>query len=73
MNSIDDRVRFCLLHRARTSSGTHLASYPMGTGVISLEVKRAGREANRSPVSSAEVKNGETIPQLPNMSSWHSA
>jgi hypothetical protein len=33
----------------------------------------AGRVADHSPPSSAEVKNGGAIPPLPHMSSWHSA
>jgi hypothetical protein len=32
------------------------ASYPMGTGALSLEVKRPGRAADHSPPSSAEVE-----------------
>jgi hypothetical protein len=32
-----------------------------------------GREADLSPPSSAEIKNGGAIPALPHMSSWHSA
>jgi hypothetical protein len=35
----------------------HPASYPMGTGALSLGVKRQGREADHLPPSSAEVKN----------------
>jgi hypothetical protein len=35
----------------------HPASYPMGTKVSFLGVKRPGREADQSPPSSAEVKN----------------
>jgi hypothetical protein len=34
------------------------------------EVKRPEREADRSPSSSAEVKNGGAIPPLPHTSSW---
>jgi hypothetical protein len=34
--------------------------------------KVARREADHSPQSSAEVKNGGAIPPLPHMSSWHS-
>jgi hypothetical protein len=34
---------------------------------LSSGVKRSGREANRSPPSSAEVKNGGAIPPLPPM------
>jgi hypothetical protein len=36
-------------------------------------VKLQGREADHSPPSSAEVKNGGAIPSLPHMSAWHSA
>jgi hypothetical protein len=36
-------------------------------------VKRLGSEADYSPRSSAEVKNGGTLPPLPHVSSWHSA
>jgi hypothetical protein len=47
-----------LHHRnIQTGSGTHPAPYPMGTRVLSLRVKRPGREADHSPPSSAEVKN----------------
>jgi hypothetical protein len=49
------------------------ASYPMGTGAVSLRIKRSGREADRSPPSSAEVKNGRGIPQLLHTSSWRGA
>jgi hypothetical protein len=42
-------------------------------GALSPGVKRQGREADRSPPSSAEVKKGGATPPLPNMSSWHSA
>jgi hypothetical protein len=37
------------------------------------EGKRKGREADHSPPSSAEVKNGGAIPPLPHMSSWRRA
>jgi hypothetical protein len=42
-------------------------------GEISSGVKRQGHEANHSPRSTAEVKNGGAIPPLPHISSWHSA
>jgi hypothetical protein len=42
-------------------------------GAISPGVTRSGREADHSPPSSAEVKNGGAIPRLPQMSSWHIA
>jgi len=40
------------------NSGAHLASYPMVPGALYLGVKRPGREADHSPPSSAEVKEG---------------
>jgi hypothetical protein len=40
-------------------------------GTLSPGIKQPGREADHSPASSAEVKNGEAIPALPHMSSWH--
>jgi hypothetical protein len=42
-------------------------------GAISPEVKRPGREADHSPPSSAEFKNGRGILLFPNMFSWGSA
>jgi hypothetical protein len=48
---------FCLHHRVQNGSGAHSASYPMGTGGLSLGVKRPGREADHSPSSSAKAKN----------------
>jgi hypothetical protein len=45
----------------------------MVAGGNSLGVKRPGREADHSPPSSTEVKNGGAIPPLPHISSWCSA
>jgi hypothetical protein len=42
-------------------------------GAVSPEVKRQGREAEHSPPSSVEVKNGGAIPRLPHISSWSHA
>jgi hypothetical protein len=39
---------------------------------ISPEVKRQGREADHSPLSSVEIKKGGAIPPLPHICSWHS-
>jgi hypothetical protein len=47
---------FSLHHRVQNDSGAHPASYPMGTGALSLGVKWPGRESDNSPPSSAEVK-----------------
>jgi hypothetical protein len=48
---------FSLLHRIQSDSGTHPASYPVGTGGSLPGVKQLGREAGNSHPSSAEVKN----------------
>jgi hypothetical protein len=63
---------FSLLHSVHTGSRAHPASYPMGTGALSLEIKLAGREADHSSPYSVEVKNGGAMPLLPHMSSWNS-
>jgi hypothetical protein len=47
---------FSLLHVVQTGSGVHSDSYPMGTGGSFPGVKRSGREADHSPLTSAEVK-----------------
>jgi hypothetical protein len=47
---------FLFLYVVQTGSGAHPASYPMGTGAVSPGVKRPGREADHSPLISAEVK-----------------
>jgi hypothetical protein len=74
------RVRFpaekrkcSLLHGVQTGSGVHPASYPMGTGALSQEIKRPRREADHSPPSTAAVNNRGTIPPLHHTSSWHIA
>jgi hypothetical protein len=36
-------------------------------------LKWPGREADHSPLSNAELKNGGAILSLPHMSSWHTA
>jgi hypothetical protein len=43
------------------------------SGAVSSGVKRQGREAEHSPSSSAEAKNGGAIPSLPHTSSWRGA
>jgi hypothetical protein len=42
-------------------------------GALSPGVKRPGREANHSPPSSVDVKNGGAIPPPSDMSSWRGA
>jgi hypothetical protein len=70
------RVRFPVgtrhipvFHEVKTGYEAHPASHPMETGGFSLGVKRPGHEADHSPPSSAEVKNGGAIPPLPQTSS----
>jgi hypothetical protein len=40
-------------------------------GAVFLGVEQPGHEADHSPLSSAEVKNGGAIHPLPHMSSWY--
>jgi len=47
---------FPLHYRVQLGSRAHLTSYAMGTGALSLRVKRPGRVADHSPLSNAEVK-----------------
>jgi hypothetical protein len=56
---------FSPLHSIQTNSGAHPASCSIGTGGISPGVKQLGHEADYSPPSSAEVKNGGAIPPFP--------
>jgi hypothetical protein len=60
---------FPLLHSVQTDFGTHPPSCTMGTGTLSLEVKRSERDAEYSSPSSAEAKNGGAIPPLHHRSS----
>jgi hypothetical protein len=48
-----------------TASRPTGASSPMGTGSYFSWVKRPGREADPSPIYSAEVKKGGATPPLP--------
>jgi hypothetical protein len=56
---------FSLHHRVQIGSGAQPVSYPMGTGALSLGLKRPGREADHSPTSSAEIKNAWSYTALP--------
>jgi hypothetical protein len=64
---------FSLFHNAQTGSGAHPASCIMGTGGCFPEVKRQRREADHSPPTTAEVKNGGAVPLQCNASSWRGA
>jgi len=59
---------FPLHHRVQKDSGTHPASYRMGTRGSFLEVKRLQCEADHSPPSSAEL-----YLHSPNAPSWRGA
>jgi hypothetical protein len=48
---------FSLHRHVKTGSGAHPSSFQMGTGALSLGVKRPGGEADHSLPSSAKVKN----------------
>jgi hypothetical protein len=62
---------FSLHHRVQNGSGTHSASYPMGTRGSFPASKAAGVEADHSPPSSAEVKECvELYLHFPNTPSW---
>jgi len=62
---------FSLHHRVQTG---HSASYSMGNMGSVLGVERPGREADHSPPTSAEVKEGvELYIHSPNTPSWHGA
>jgi hypothetical protein len=59
-NPISLRARFFLSPRHPDRFWGHPALCPMGIGGgggLSVRVKRPGREADRSPLASAEVKN----------------
>jgi hypothetical protein len=47
---------FSLHHRIQNGSGAHPPSYPLGTSDSFPGGKAAGREADHSPPSSADVK-----------------
>jgi hypothetical protein len=59
---------FSLVHSVQTQHPTQWLS-----GTLSPGVKRPRSKADYSPPTSAWVKNGGAIPQLPHTSSWHSA
>jgi hypothetical protein len=54
---------FSVLHSIQINSP--LASYPGGTGTLSLGVNLQGRKADTLPPSSAEVSSCWTVPPLP--------
>jgi hypothetical protein len=65
---IAGRAGFFLRRNVPIDSGAHTVSYTMGTGVVSSEAKRLGRETNHSPPSSAEIKNAWSYTSTPRTS-----
>lgn len=45
----------------------------IGPGTLCQQIKRPDRDSDHSPLSSAGVRNGEAILQLPHGSSWRDA
>jgi hypothetical protein len=65
--------KFSLLHCVQSVSGAHPASYPVATEGDFSGIKRPWREADPSPTSSVEVKNGGAVPTLLPISSCYGA
>jgi hypothetical protein len=67
--SISGRMkRFTALHNVETASGDTKPPIQWVPGASSLGVRRQGHDADHSPPSSAELKNGGPIPPLRYMS-----
>jgi hypothetical protein len=56
---------FFLLHSVQTCSGAYPDTSPVGTGGCFTGLEWPVREADLSPPSSTEIKNGGAIPPLP--------
>jgi hypothetical protein len=56
---------FLISTMSRPALGPTLPPIQWVAGALSPKIKRLGREADYSPSSSAEVKNGGAIPPLP--------
>jgi hypothetical protein len=61
---------FSLLHSVQTGSGAQPASYAVGTGALSPEVKQSESECDHPRPYSAEIKNSGAIPPPPYISLW---
>jgi hypothetical protein len=72
-NSQQGQEIFFLFSTSSTSAlGTTQTPVPWVPGALPQGVERPEREADHSPPYIAEVNNGEAIPPLPHMPSWHS-
>jgi hypothetical protein len=67
-------ANYSFLHSVQIETGAHTTSCPMVKrgGAIFPVVKRPKRDAERSPLYSAEFKNGGAISLIHHMSSWRS-
>jgi hypothetical protein len=64
---------FLFFIASRSALGTTQPPIQWIPETVSPGVKRWEREAEHSPPSGAEVKDGEAIPPLPHSSSWRGA
>jgi hypothetical protein len=55
----------------RLALGAHPSFWSMGTGGCFRVENQPGRDADHSLASSAEVKNGESVPPLLHIFSWY--
>jgi hypothetical protein len=60
---------FSLLHSVQIGYGPTQPLIQMVLGALPSGIKRLGREIDRSPPSTVEVKNSGAIPSLPDTSS----
>jgi hypothetical protein len=68
---IPDMGDFSPIKSIQTGYEAHPASvFGQYQRLFPSEVKRQGHEADHSPPSSAEIKNGAPVSSHPNMSSW---
>jgi hypothetical protein len=58
-------ISFKSIYIYRWVTGGHPVAYPMDSGASVPGLKLSEREANYSPPSNVEVKNGGDIPPLP--------
>jgi hypothetical protein len=64
-------ARFSPLHSVHVALGPSQFPIQGVPAVVSQGVNRQGREADHSPPSSVEVKNGEATSSLPHTYLWH--
>ena len=71
MNGIQGRDCFSILQTAHTESGALSAFFPVGTGVLSLGLKRPRRESNHpNPVPRLRISRDITLRPLCTSKAW---